>query len=237
MSLEVLTRGGGKGAFASIFVSGLSEADTITATKDGKMVQGKWNSTENRFEIKRIKEYGIWPVIATNGEKTTTQDVIVNAAVEYEIEMGYRLWLYREGEEFEDVTGGWKGYAADWSAEVKGQFSTSKQETYLECSGSNGSGSCFFTTANSVDVTNYTRLHFVSQRTNSSGSSRLLLCTTKPHYESGSYYPIRTDVLEIDFPSTEKTEAVLDISGITGEIYVIMLLGGYTSYLYEVWLE
>lgn len=43
MSLEVLTQGGGTGgASASIFVTGLSEADVVTATKDGKTVQGKW---------------------------------------------------------------------------------------------------------------------------------------------------------------------------------------------------
>lgn len=64
----------------------------------------------NYFLISPIKQYGMWTVTATNGEKTTTQDVLVDAAVEYEIEMFYILWLYREGEEFEDVTGGWNSY-------------------------------------------------------------------------------------------------------------------------------
>ena len=48
MSLNVLTQGGGTGgASASIFVTGLSEADTVTATKGGKTVKGKWVSKEN----------------------------------------------------------------------------------------------------------------------------------------------------------------------------------------------
>lgn len=59
------------------------------------------------FEIAPIKEYGMYTVTATNGEKTETQDVLVDAAVEYEIEMSYVLWLYREGDECEDITGGW----------------------------------------------------------------------------------------------------------------------------------
>lgn len=108
MSLNVLTQGGGAGGeSASIFVTGLDEASTVSATKDGKVISAKWNSTENRFEITRIKEYGMWTVTASNGEETITQDVLVDAAVEYEIEMLFRLYLYREGDECEEVTGGW----------------------------------------------------------------------------------------------------------------------------------
>jgi hypothetical protein len=98
MSLRVLTQGGGTGGYsASIFVTGLRETDTVTAVKDGKTVQGKWNSTKNRFEIAKIKEYGMWSVTATNGEDTTTQDVLVDAAVEFEIEMSYILYLVKNG--------------------------------------------------------------------------------------------------------------------------------------------
>ena len=50
MSIEVLTQGGGAGGeSASIFVTGLSESDTVSATKDGKTVQGKWLS-----EVKEV---------------------------------------------------------------------------------------------------------------------------------------------------------------------------------------
>ena len=34
-----------------------------------------------------IKEYGMWTVTATNGEKTATQDVLVDAAIEFAIPM------------------------------------------------------------------------------------------------------------------------------------------------------
>ena len=48
MSLFNNTQGGGTGgASASIFITGLSEADTVTATKDGKTVNGKWVSEPN----------------------------------------------------------------------------------------------------------------------------------------------------------------------------------------------
>lgn len=61
------------------------------------------------FEIAPIKSFGTWTVTATNGEETATQDVLVDVVAEYEIEMDLNniLWLYREGDECEEVTGGW----------------------------------------------------------------------------------------------------------------------------------
>lgn len=57
-----------------------------------------------------IKDYGLWTVTATNGEHTVTQDVLVDVAMDYEIEMSYAvnyLMLYDYGDECEEVTGGY----------------------------------------------------------------------------------------------------------------------------------
>ena len=111
MSLNVLTQGGGAGGkSASIFITGLSEADVVTATKDGKTLHGRW--TGNRHEISPIKSYGMWTISATNGEQAKTQDVFVDAALDYEIAMSYTpnyLMLYDFGDECEEITGGWTG--------------------------------------------------------------------------------------------------------------------------------
>lgn len=55
-----------------------------------------------------IKSYGTWTVTATNGEETISQDVLVDAAVEYEIKMAFALYLYRDGTDVTEVTGGWE---------------------------------------------------------------------------------------------------------------------------------
>ena len=100
MSLRALTQGGGGagGYSASIFITGLDENSTLTAVKDGKTVNGVWNGAENRFEI-TIKDYGLWTVTAINGAKVATQNVLVDAAVEFEIEMMYGL-IYDNGIEY-----------------------------------------------------------------------------------------------------------------------------------------
>ena len=117
MSLSVKTQGGGVSTpSASIFITGLSENDVVTATNYGNTVQGKWDSTENRFKISPIKFLGLWTVTATNGEQTITQDVLVDAIAEYEIEMGFPvnyLMLYDYGDECEDVVGGYTASRSD----------------------------------------------------------------------------------------------------------------------------
>lgn len=166
MSLNVLTQGGGAGGeFASIFVTGLSATDTVAAVKDGKTVQGKWNSAENRFEISKIKEYGMWTVTATNGEETITQDVLVDAAVEYEIEMLFRLYLYREGDECEEVTGGWVAQGLGWEAayNVPSAPTLTKNSSNMAVSRTNASSyECgIILPRNKIDLTGYKTINAI----------------------------------------------------------------------------
>lgn len=63
--------------------------------------------TVDGFLIKPIRDFGTWTVTATDGTDTYTQDVLVDVITEYEIEITKKLYLYRDGDECEDVTGGW----------------------------------------------------------------------------------------------------------------------------------
>ena len=60
------------------------------------------------FLIDKIKSYGTWTVTATDGMKTATQDVLVDAADTFGVEITYRFYLYNSGDPCTDVTGGWK---------------------------------------------------------------------------------------------------------------------------------
>ena len=75
----------GGGMTASIFVTGPDEGSTVTATKDGKTIKGKWNDEDSRFEITGIAERGMWTVMATNGEETEAQDVLVDGSFDFEV--------------------------------------------------------------------------------------------------------------------------------------------------------
>ena len=94
---------------ASIFVIGLNETDVVTASYGSKIKFAVWNNTESRHEITKIVDNGMWTVTATNAWKSQTQNVFVDAAADFEIEMIWApnyVMLYDHGDECEDVTGG-----------------------------------------------------------------------------------------------------------------------------------
>lgn len=265
MSLRVMTQGGGSGGeTASIFVTGLDENSTVAAVKDGKTVQGKWNSAENRFEISKIKEYGMYTVTATNEKDTATQDVLVDAAVDYEIEMSYRFYLYREGDECVGVTGGWvfptthttqqaatNGSGALWIYDTNsGGGSVTKQKDSdsillgIYCP----AGSIASATAEiqkKIDFTNYTKMCVkVSEAVNGG----LMLCARTKHKWAGSALRMwngdDSDIVVYTGGYENNGVYSTDISGVSGMMNVAVLIGGYfgettsmSTRFTEVWLE
>ena len=81
--------GGNSGAFANIFAYGdqLQSTDTVYAEKGGKRISGVWDSVRDGFIISSIREYGTWSLTASNGTKTKTLDVLIDAAEEFGVEV------------------------------------------------------------------------------------------------------------------------------------------------------
>lgn len=169
-------------AINNTFYTNAGTGSFIAGTETPSIIYGHF--------ISPIKSYGTWAVTATNGEKTKTQDVLVDAAVEYEIEMSYVLWLYRDGEEFEDVTGGWTGYKRTAQKQVGG-FQTNKE----------------------IDLTPYTTMHVVIC-TNSTCYSGLgtKVDTSASDFSTWLYKNIQFH--ETGESETVPTEFVYDISSL-----------------------
>lgn len=69
--------GGNGGETVTIFVTGLSETDTVTVTKDGKTYSGKWISSENIWSFTKLKGTGTYTVTATDGTDTSSKQVTI----------------------------------------------------------------------------------------------------------------------------------------------------------------
>lgn len=69
--------GGSCGETVTIFVTGLSETDTVTVTKDGRTYNGKWVSSENIWSFTKLKGIGTYTVTATNGADTVSTQVTI----------------------------------------------------------------------------------------------------------------------------------------------------------------
>ena len=68
---------GNGGETVTIFVTGLSETDTVTVTKDGRTYNGKWISSENIWSFTKLKGIGTYTVTATNGTDTVSTQVTI----------------------------------------------------------------------------------------------------------------------------------------------------------------
>ena len=96
-----------------------------------------------------------------NSTKTATQDVLVDVITEYEITMAYRFYLYNEGDECDDVTGGWITGKLDQTTFSPTPINGIKQEDSLKVSMTYGTGNKYsgFRTANPIDWASYGRIN------------------------------------------------------------------------------
>lgn len=171
------------------------------------------------FLIKPIREFGTWTVTATDGTKTATQDVLVDVITEYEIEMDYTLWLFKNGDECIDVTGGWGN----------GNIGTSIDE-------SNGSTR----TKNTIDVSSISK---ITARCKTGSIS----CSWDDYWigigvsdVTGIHIGNATIKSVISKPSSNTEYTItLDVSSLSGNYYVIIGSYGITVPVsfYEVWAE
>lgn len=96
MLLNMRYKGGGGGEFASIFVTGLSQTDSVSmVTPSGITVTPIWTSktiegeTVNGWLFSNLVVYGNYVITASNGAKTKTQNVLIDMAEEQEIKMSF----------------------------------------------------------------------------------------------------------------------------------------------------
>ena len=205
------------GMYASIFIVGLSETDTVTATLGDKTKTAVWNSEESRHEITKIGEQGMWTVTATNGKDTTTQDVLVDAAAEYEINMTYVVnytMLYDAGDECEDVTGGWstEGYKMTNSGIDYSVIAATKNKDNVVAENTGRRQWVMLGSDNAITFDKYSMLGccFVANK----GGAIYVNTSKSVVYGSGSS-TARVDVL-----AENKTVAVSDISFVTKNCFV-----------------
>lgn len=256
MSISVLNRGGISGGLTAVIaVKGLSEADSVTAGKDGVIKNGVWNASENRHEISGIKDLGTWTVTATDGTKTKTQDVLLEVIGLYEIEMDYRLWLYREGDECEEITGGWNAYpyrVGGYNNAITPSIEKGNDYIYGSISTTTSDDRGVIMTNNRVNLTPFRELkiHIVeatgyTPHPGVVGEASSKICVSKT---KGDGYISDASSAILTFNNSPVTDSIVtvNIEDVTSEEYVII---GFLNYSYnssrsysnvkfdKVWLE
>lgn len=153
---------------------------------------------------------GEWTVTAMDGSQTTSNTVSITAEGQIiNVELKYISWLYKDGDECVNVTGGWvKTYQSGLAV---GTFE--KAETYLYYkSGANQTADGV--TKNKIDVTNFNELVVELADASFTTGVQLSYCDV---CLTNSVDPLG-DIIAVVY--TTDNSVTLDISGISGYYYV-----------------
>ena len=228
--------------------------DTVSSTLytnkgTGTFVAGaEIPSTVDGHMISKIKDLGTWTVTATNGEKTETESVVMDVIGLYEIEMSYKLWLYRDGDECEDVTGGWSVQTDSRFASYGGNNNSYKDTDHLTVSlaRTNTQAASMiggFITNNRIDTSGYTKL--CVEFAVLSGNNQYHACwgLFETPITSGGSATAFSDYLASNTIVADNTIKEVDISSEAYNRYVGVhghVIGSYASIDFNVcnvWLE
>ena len=198
--------------------------------------------TIDGFLIKPIRDFGTWTVTATNGTNTATQDVLVDSATQYDIELSYKLWLYKDGDECENVTGGWvRTTTGDfYGYPFTGTVTFNADNIYIATlSGSSDEVRLpFANTVNTIDLTGYSTLkieyenatvgHYQPDR-----MSRIYIASAVGVASMQGYFE-----KSLSFSGSGISE--LDITSLSGGKYVVLTTASdieIHATITKVWLE
>lgn len=224
--------GGGGKNISSIIITGLESTDTITCTKDGKSYSATWDATAQHWEIVGLP-LGTFIVTATNGTKTITETVLIDITGVYEIEMSFTLWLYRDGDECEDITGGWiANNISNLTGRQNGSVTKNEDSVYLDGSGYTAAS---IVTSKKISKTGYEKI-FLKTISQSGYSARIRGMSINSGADSNdAIYFVSDDHIA----STGETVSVdITSSSIPNEFYVLCFsAGNSTSTVTQIWLE
>ena len=208
---------GAGGESASIVVTAPTGSMVKCTTPSGIVLTA--TETSGTWTFAKLKVYGTYTVSASNGTKTVTKDILVDSAVEYTIKISYALWLYKDGDEFTDMTGGFTVNKV--SVGASGTPYLTKSSTYMTVYTPKYSD-CSLVMANTIDVSNYNSLYieYTCSITNIGG------CYADSIIEAGVIKKPSPALIDISSSSTLK--------GIIG--WIANFYDGYFR-IHKIWLE
>ncbi len=225
--------GGGGKNISSIVITGLSSTDTVTCTKDGKSYTATWDSTAQHWEIGGLP-LGTFTITATNGTKTTTETVLIDIAGVYEIEMSFKLWLYRDGDQCEEVTGGW---------EIK-QYGTSNGSLTLNDTsmklygGTSQSTPIGLKNTSLINIGDYSKICVDIDYSTSGSTDNFTFGITKSYTFGSSGIDDQFEKINQYQPGNQSGSITLEcnITGATNR-FITIYCYKLTAYIKRVWLE
>ena len=201
----------GAGNLRAVIAVTYPDGSICTCSNGTKTLKARGTSGKALFNV----PVGEWTVSATDGSQTTSNTVSITAEGQIiNVELKYIPWLYKDGDECVNITGGWvETYQAGLGG---GTFK--KENTYLFYD-TGASQTADGATKNKINVTKF---------------NELVVEVTDAHFTPGlqySYWAIQLTAALDPMPpgvavtTTTNNSAILDISGISGDYHVNVSAG------------
>lgn len=201
--------GGGNSPFAFIFAT--YPAGSVCTCADGsRTLKLKDTSGYGVFYPPNI---GTWTVTATDGTDTASETVeITKEGENVSVELSYTLWLYKNGDQCVDVTGGWSNsnYVNGGVAYNPPTFAADNMQYTAISSKGTGVG-----TVNPINFKGKTTLHLEALA--EAGLMYCSIVSTKNYTTPLTYIQLTTN--------NTKTEYTLDVSAIETDAYIFIFCG------------
>ena len=225
-----------------LVASGLQSEIRVTA-KAGALLNLHYKDSSIILQSYQLGASETTHTFVVNVSKTAyvVEDVANSASVEvlvdtvgvFKAEIRYKLWLYRDGDEYDDVTGGFYSNTSWWNTSNRGT-ATKNADNSITIYCPNGSYFSCYTTRNKIDVSNFSTLNLnvVSVSWFGTGYREMYLVSNSSDDS--------TVVKSISFDATGIR--TIDVSGITGSYYVALYGNSQTSgacsmTFDKIWLE
>lgn len=145
---------GGNGLLPEIIVTAPS-GTILDLIQNGVILQTYTLGSEEAKYTFVVKNIGTYTIRGTNGNNIKNIDIVIDTIGRYECTIQYKVYLYNNGDQCEDVTGGWLGFGGTTGGTTSNNPSFAS--TYISIPANYWGGGAIIT-SNKINRRGYTKI-------------------------------------------------------------------------------
>jgi hypothetical protein len=218
--------GGGSGKIKSIIAVTYPAGSTCTCTKGSTTLTSKDTSGTALFNV----DIGEWTVKSTDGTNTASNTASITADGQFvEVRLEYSFYLYKDGDEFVERTGGWISKAMGHSPNYPDGhiLNLMRGDTSIKAESPDNAGARtgIIICENKINLTGITTIEASclgrAENNDLNGLNLTVLSNDRDGYLS------TLGVAAIAVPSSWNSPTILDVSNLHGEFFIVFSIYTY----------
>ena len=234
-----LTALGGGGLKPEIIVTAKAGALLNLHYKDSSIILQSYQLSSLETQHTFVVSVSETAYVVEDVTNSASVEVLVDAVAVFDVEISYRLYLYKDGDECESITGGWttNGYSRN-SYTIRAGSKESNALNIASATAAPTLTSTMFGTQNAIDLSNFSKVYLECLVGNANQyNPKFICCSSKKLYDSSA---ITEEIYgNTVFPKGERIVLKMNIKEGIQFGYVVWLSDNMTEAqrAYRIWLE